>query len=141
MPCEWIDEMSAERYRPMIRLLDDGDFAFLRSQPGVTGRLVARVRAQRCRIFRGYLRSLDSDFRRVCLALKLLMAESGEDRSDLAKVLVRRQTQFTWAMIRVQFRLILYSWGLGRVEVAGLVRLFDGMRAELVTLAPAAGTA
>jgi len=41
-------------------------------------------------------------------------------------------------MIRVQFRLLLYTWGLGRVDVSGLVKLFDGMRQELMTIAPAA---
>jgi hypothetical protein len=30
---EWIDEHSIDRYRPMLRLLDE-DFQFLRKQPG-----------------------------------------------------------------------------------------------------------
>ena len=84
---KWIDELSIDRYRPMMRLLDPEDFEFLRSQPGITSRQVARLRAQRCRIFRGYLRSLSADFGHVCMALKLLIAESQQDRADLARLL------------------------------------------------------
>ena len=140
MTCEisaaWIDEISSERYRPMLRLLDDRDFNFLRSQPGVGPLQIATLRAQRCRIFRAYLRSLNQDFTRVCDAVKVLIAESGEDRSDLARLLMRHQAQFTCAMIRVQFRLLLFGWGLGRVDVSGLVSLFNGVRMQLMTLSP-----
>lgn len=135
---EWIDEISADRYRPMARLLDSADFEFLRSQPGVTRWQIVRIRLQRCRIFRGYLRSLNADFGHVCMALKVLIAESGEDRADLAGVLLRHQSQFACAMIRVQCRLLLYTLGVGRVDVSGLVTLFDGMRQELMTMAPVA---
>src|SRR5579863_76704 len=68
---EWIDELSVERYRPMMRLLDGGDVEFLRTQPGFTPMMVTRLRIQRCKIFRGYLRSLTGDFNRVCFAIKL----------------------------------------------------------------------
>src|ERR1035441_9092708 len=68
---EWIDELSTGRYRPMMRLLDSRDIEFLRSQAGFTPKMEARLRAQRCQIFRGYLRCLDMDFQRVCVALKL----------------------------------------------------------------------
>ena len=135
---EWIDDISADRYRPMMRLLDGADFEFLRSQPGVTRLRIVRIRLQRCRIFRAYLRSLNADFGRVIMALKVLIAESEEDRADLARLLLRHQTQFACGMMRAQFRLLLYTVGLGRVDVSVLVNLFDGMRRELITLAPAA---
>ena len=48
---EWIDELSIERYRPMMRLLDSGDIEFLRAQPGFTPKMVTKLRAQRCQIF------------------------------------------------------------------------------------------
>jgi hypothetical protein len=122
----------------MVRLLDNRDFEFLRSQPGITPRHIARLRAQRCRIFRGYLRALDDDFGRVCTALKLLIAESQQDRADLASLLLKQQAQFAWSMVRVQFRLVLYTWGLSQVDVSGPVRLFDGMRLQLAAMSPAA---
>lgn len=135
---EWIDELSIERYRPMMRLLDGEDVAFLRNQPGYSSRMASRLRQQRCQIFRGYLRCLNLDFGRVCSAIKLVMLQSNHDRPDLATALVRHQLMFGAGMMAVYFRLALYRWGLGRVDVAGLVRIFDVMRLELRTLVPSA---
>src|ERR1022692_3495604 len=58
---EWIDQLSTDRYRPAMRLLDSRDIDFLRSQAGFTPKMEARLRAQRCQIFRGYLRCLRSE--------------------------------------------------------------------------------
>jgi len=122
----------------MMRLLREEDFQFLRSQPGFTPRMETRLRAARYRIFRGYLGCLKTDFGRVCLALKVLMVQSQFDRPDLASVLVRQQVAFACGTIRIQFQLMLYRWGIGTVDIDGLVRRFDVMRLELRTLAPAA---
>src|SRR5579863_4743965 len=122
---EWIDELSIERYRPMMRLLDGGDVEFLRTQPGFTPTMVSRLRVQRCQIFRGYLRSLNSDFGRVCAAIKLVMLQSRHDRPDLAGALMRQQMQFAAGMFSVHFRLVLYRWGLCGVDVTSLVKIFD----------------
>jgi len=135
---EWIDELSVERYRPMMRLLDDRDLEFLRAQPGFTPRMAARLRQQRGRIFAGYLRCLSDDFRRVCTAVKVLMLQSRYDRPDLASALVRSQATFALGMASVQIRLFFYRWGLCRVDVTDLVKIFDGMRLELRTLVPSA---
>jgi hypothetical protein len=135
---EWIDELSIERYRPMARLLDGGDMEFLRSQPGFTPEILNKLRSQRCQIFRGYLRCLQSDFGRVCSAIKLVMLQSRHDRPDLAAALVRHQLMFATGMIMVYCRLALFQWGLCGVDVAGLVKSFDWMRLELRTLIPAA---
>ena len=134
---EWIDELSADRYRPMLRLLDESDIVFLRSQPGFNPRMEGRVRAQRCNIFRGYLKSLDVDFTRTCSALKLVILRSQFDRPDLASTLIRAQLNFAYAKVMVQLHMVLYYFGLGSVDVRGLVSLFDGMRLELRTLVPA----
>src|ERR1035437_4750404 len=73
LTAEWIDELSIERYRPMMHLLDDGDVELLRSQPGFTPGMAAKLRLERCRVFSGYLRSVRTDFQRVCAGLKRLM--------------------------------------------------------------------
>ena len=132
----WIDEMSADRYKPMMRLLDERDFEFLRSQPGFNPKLASRLRAQRCRIFSGYLRCLESDFRRVCLAAKLLLLQSHDDRPDLAATLFRSQVRFLVALFVVNVHVFFYRWGIGRVDVSALIGTFDSVRSELRGLAP-----
>lgn len=133
---EWIDELSTERYRPMLGLLSDDELQFLRRHPGFTPKLATRFRRQRCEIFRGYLRSLSLDFSRVSLALKLLMSQASFDRPDLAEILVRTRIAFTFALAAAYGRLFLYYFGLGTVDASELLRLFDGMRLELRTLVP-----
>jgi hypothetical protein len=135
---EWIDELSTDRYRPMMRLLDSRDIEFLRSQAGFTSKMESEMRARRCRIFRGYLRCLDMDFQRVCTALKLVLVQSEQDRPDLSWILLHNQVLFATGLLAVHFRLILYGWGVGTVDADGLVRNFDGMASELRHLVPAA---
>ena len=137
LTAEWIDELSIERYRPMMHLLDGGDLESLRSQPGFTPGMAAKLRIERCQVFRGYLRCLRTDFQRVCAALKLLMLHSRYDRPDLASVLVHQQVMFECGMVLVCFRLFLYRWGLCGVDVTDLVKIFDLMRLELRRLVPA----
>ncbi len=134
----WIDELSIERYRPMMRLLDTSDVKFLRSQPGFTPAMVRRLRSQRVQVFKGYLRCLSLDFNRVCAAIKLIMLQSRRDRPELAEALVRHQFLFTSGMLMVHFRLLLYRFGIGGVDVTTLVQIFDITRAELRTMVPVA---
>lgn len=136
---EWIDDLSLDRYRPMLRMLDGDDIVFLRSQPGFTPDMAKKLRTQRTQIFRGYLRSLETDFGRVCAAIKLVMLQSSHDRPELAETLLRQQVTFACAMLSVRVHLALYSMGVCSVEVSKLVKLFDSMRIELRNMVPAAG--
>jgi hypothetical protein len=134
----WIDELSIERYRPMMRLLDTNELVFLRSQPGFTPTMARRLRTQRAQVFNGYLRCLKLDFSRICAAIKLLMVQSRHDRPELAEALVRHQFLFASGMVMVQCRLLLYRMGIGGVDVTSLVQIFDVTRAELRSLVPIA---
>jgi len=134
---DWIEDLSLERYRPMLRLLDEEEFRSLSLQHGFSKKMADDMRRQRCQIFRGYLRSLRGDFARVCLALKLLMMQASEDRPDLAGILLRTELAFAWSVILVQVRLAFYSFGIGTVSLGNLLSLFDGLRLELRTLVPA----
>jgi hypothetical protein len=135
---EWIGDLSTDRYRPMMRLLDSRDIEFLRSQAGFTPKMELEMRAQRCQIFRGYLRCLDMDFQRVCTALKLVLVQSEQDRPDLSAVLLHNQILFATGLLAVHFRLVLYRWGICTVDADTLMRIFDGMAVELRHLVPAA---
>jgi hypothetical protein len=135
---DWIGDLSVERYRPMVRLLDGADMESLRLQPGFTKQAAAKLRAQRCRMFLGYLNALSTDFGRICGAIKLLMVQSQYDRPDLAAALIRQQFLFAAGMLAVEFRLVLYRMGICGVDVTALVKNFELMRLELCTLVPAA---
>ncbi len=134
---EWIEDLSVERYRPMLGMLDEGDIEFLRTQPGFTDSMATKLRAQRAQIFRGYLKSLETDFSRVCSAIKLIMLHSNHDRPELAEILMRQQIKFAVSVLSARARILLFSWGICSVDVTQLVKRFDLMRLELRTLVPA----
>jgi hypothetical protein len=125
-----------ERYRPMLRLLEQDDLEFLRCQPGFQAAMARRLRRQRAKIFRSYLRSPTADFQCTCAALKIIMVRSGCDRPDLATTLLQAQIDFTLGLLSVRFRLVLYRLGWAGVDVTSLVTLFDGMQMELRSLVP-----
>ncbi len=133
---EWIANLSGERYRPMLRLLDGSDLEFLRLQPGVDRQMAAKLRRERCEVFQGYLRCLQADFGRATVALKVLMVHSREDRPDLAAALFHQQLAFGCGMVSARARLFLYSWGIGSVDVTGPVRVFEAVRTELCNALP-----
>jgi hypothetical protein len=134
---DWIDELSVERYRPMLRLLSQEDLQLLRKQPGCTPQMVAAFRIQRAQIFRMYLHQLESDFKRLCMALKVVMVQSKYDRPDLALVLLQNQVTFVYGLTMVRFQSACYRYGIGAVDVTYLLKRIDGLRLELRTLVPA----
>ena len=133
---EWIDELSIDRYRPMMRLLDSREIKFLAAQPGSSRRIERELRIHRCQLFRAYLQCLQRDFARVCTAIRILMAQSQQDRPDLALILVRHQLMFVSGFLNMQFRLLCYRAGICGVDARGLVQTFDAMRLELRSLVP-----
>src|SRR5436190_10427431 len=104
LTAEWIDELSIERYRPMMRLLDGADLEFFRTQPGFSPKVASKLRIQRCQIFRGYLKCLSGDFGRICSAIRVFMLQSGHDRPDLAAALLRHQLLFAVGVLAVNCR-------------------------------------
>jgi hypothetical protein len=138
---DWINDLSIARYRPMERLLSEEDYRFLASQPGFDDRMLRRIRADRRKVFRGYLACLSRDFSLVGAALRLMMMYSAQDRPDLAGILYKQQALFAVGMLAVQWRLILHTCGLGTVDVSGLVRGMEFMRTELRQMIPAEGAA
>ncbi len=64
---------------------------------------------------------------------------SAQDRPDLAGILYKQQAMFAWGMLAVQGHLILHTFGLGTVDVSGLVHAMESMRLELRQMIPAEG--
>jgi hypothetical protein len=123
--------LSLDKYRPMERLLREDDFRFLAAQPGYSPQMGRRFRAERRRIFRGYLRNLKRDFGRVSLAFQLLIVHSAEDRGDLASILIRQRLLFALGMLAVEGRLLLHAAGVGTVEVSDLIGSLEAMQLQM----------
>jgi len=138
---DWINDLSAIRYRPMERLLSPEDERFLMSQAGCDRKMVRRLRSERRRLFRGYLACLSTDFSRVGVALRLIMTHAQQDRPDLAGILYKQQALFALGILRVQWHLALHTLGLGNVDVSGLVGAMESMRLELRQMIPAESAA
>lgn len=124
-------DFSASKYRPMARLLSESEFDYLASQPGYTEEIGKRFRADRRRIFRGYLRSIRRDFSRLYLAAKLVALYSQVDRPELAAALLRRRMEFAYAIMMIEVRLALHRFGLATVDVSGLVEAIERLQAEV----------
>jgi len=133
---DWLSELSTDRYRPMMRLLEESDFQFLRTRKGYTPEMASRLRRQRVHAFLGYLHMLEGDFDRVSAALRLTLARSAYDRPELAALLFQRRLLFAFALIGTYCRIGLFWLGLSGVDVSSLIQLFDGMRQELRTRVP-----
>jgi hypothetical protein len=134
----WVDQLSLDRYRPMLRLLSSRDMEFLRACPGCTPRQIRKLRARRVRILREYLRSLAGDFRGVSRATRVLVANSPTGRSRLAIELFHREWRFSRSLAAVRIRLVLYRWGLAEVDPGSLLSLFHTARLRLRDLVPSA---
>ena len=131
---EWIEELSAERYRPMTRLLGGDDLAFLAAGSGYAAARMDEFRRRRAEVFRGYLRCLHTDFRRISMAIRVLMVQSRDDRPDLAGILLRRQMSYAAAAAAVRVQLTLYEFGICEVDTRRLVRSFEALRLDLRAL-------
>jgi hypothetical protein len=125
------------RYEPMVRLLSSEDAA------AVAGNavLARRLKKERVQIFRGYLKSLSSDYGCLLAAVRLSMVNSAIDRPDLAAALARNQTLFALAICRMEYRLLLTVLGIGTLDVTGLVKAISALQSQLRVFEPAMSAA
>jgi hypothetical protein len=122
--------VSADRYRPMLRLLSDDDLNFVPAKSG----LRRSLRARRRELFRSYLRCLARDYAHLLAGVRAVMVQSGMDRPELAQALAKNRTLFLVAMYKVEFRLTMHAIGVGKVEIAGLVEALEGLRNQVSVL-------
>jgi hypothetical protein len=116
---------------PMIRLFDERDIEFLRAMPGYTKRMETEFRRRRCRIFRGYLRSLRAEFLVAETELETLRIASPEDHRHTATMAMRCRARFSGAMIAAYLCLFRYRWHLGGAGLGPVVRRFEVIRGEI----------
>jgi hypothetical protein len=134
---EWLENFSTAVYHPMEGLLADEDFTFLSHQPGFDLSLYRKLRRERLRIFRQYLTRLISDFNRLHLVTRVLIAQSSEDRSDLVSKLIWLKVRFSVALIRAEASYVLCRLGLSSLAVRALIVHLEEMHAQLSAVSAA----
>ena len=133
-------DMSWRDYRPLNRLLDPADFEYLRAR-GVSEASIAKLRAERRKIYRLCLRSLAHDFNQVYRCVNLVLIQSRIDRPELAAELAKQKLTFYRNLLKVEFRLTLHACGVERMPVIDLLQPFEALQAQLRQLAVAGAAA
>jgi hypothetical protein len=118
----------------MLRLLSDEDLDFA----AANNALRRTLKSNRRKLFRTYLRCLTRDYGYLLAGIRSAMAGSAADRPDLARALARNRALFAVAVYKVEVRLALHSLGVGKIEIAGLVEAFEGLRAQVNVLSASA---
>jgi hypothetical protein len=132
---EWVESFSIERYRPMLGLLANEDFAFLSRQPGFDSSIYKKLRRERLAIFEQYLGRLILDFKKLHATARFLIAQSDVDRSDVAMQLIRLRWMFALNVVNVQIRFQLCRLGLGTVHAQVLIARLQQLNEQLGGLA------
>lgn len=124
---EWAKSFSLSAYAPMERLLDEGDFEFLKSQPGYNRKIAKDLRVKRVRIFRAYLGMMSRDFSRLHSTLQSYLLSLEVDDPQISAELVRQKWLFQRALVIAHLQLELYSLGIGTVKCAPLMHAIRSM--------------
>lgn len=132
---DWLSRFSIARYRPMERILAEDDYRFLEAQESYHPSVASNLRRKRVAAFRSYLTCLKADFGRLDAAIRLYMSACPQDRPDLAQAVVKRRLVFAYAVTLTEWRLLLFRFGLGTVDIQGLLGSLDGMRLQLGQMA------
>ena len=119
------------RYSVMRRLIAEEDFEFLAAQPGYRPEIGARLRRDRRRIFRMYLRSLAQDFHSLHAAARKTVADAPERHADLVGMLVQCQVTFWRRMLMVELRLLSPASRLPQFDIAQLLQPMESIRVHL----------
>jgi hypothetical protein len=120
----------------MTRLLDQEDFDFLAAQPGFRPEIARKLRSQRRRVMRLYLRALSKDFNQLHARARRLVAAAPEEHHNLVGVLIRQRATFFRVRSMIEMRLAL-DWLLpGSVDIRPLLGALEKLQAELQMPAP-----
>jgi hypothetical protein len=122
----------------MVRLLSADDLSFLRTQAGYTPELGQKLMRERRRLMRAYLRALSADFRAIYAAANDLLLSAPTDQPELAAELTRQRILFSKGMAVAHCNLYLNYFGMGEVNVNGLVTSFSLVERRFNSLADAA---
>jgi hypothetical protein len=136
-PLEWLEDFSANAYRPMERLLDNRDYTFLAAQAGFEPSIARRLRRERVGVFHSYLGAMIRDFHRLLLAARVISVFASDDQSAFIATLWRVRWSFYASVAAVEIHVALHWMGVGTVDVRGLVASMQRMELDTMRLLPA----
>jgi hypothetical protein len=123
---EWLESFDFARYEALIQLLAPQDFDFLKTQPGYTPELAARLRSDRLAIAQSYLNELQTDFRLLLNFANKASAQMAIDAENFSAFLLKQEFRFAVTMTRLRCELALMKMGVNRrIEFK---RLLDTVR-------------
>jgi hypothetical protein len=115
-----------ERYRPMLRLLDNSDTSMLAAD--VMGPAFrAEVARERRKMFKLYLDDLARDHARVVHSIREILVQSSADRPELAKAMLKSQGLFTFLLFTVRCKLAFHAFSPAMVNVRPLLSVFANL--------------
>ena len=129
----FLHTFSPDRFRPMERILSNSDFAWASSQ-GLSSKELWKLRAERRKVFRVYLKNLVRDFNKLHYAARAILITSESDRPELAGKLIQMRVSFQRALWGVRLRLLLHEFGICEVKVSGLIQVAEEVRTEIRSL-------
>jgi hypothetical protein len=135
---EWLRSFSPSIYLPMQQLMSGEDFAFLSRQPGFDLSLYRKLRRDRLRIFRKYLRRMIVDFNQLHLAARLAIAQSAEDHSALIPTLILLKLRFSVAVLAAEFRCVMCFFGLKTLGASSLLLSLEELTVQFQAVSSAA---
>jgi hypothetical protein len=131
---KWLDEFSLDKYRPLERLFDSADLAFVAAHPGYTASLGRKLASSRRAAARLYLAELTVDFDGLFRLGRQMVAGAREDRSDLASTLFQQWLAFHLRVLSLRLRLRLAPLGLAPRGRVGLLEALGRMRSVVAIL-------
>lgn len=111
---EWFEAFDFARYQALAQLFAPQDFDFLRSQPGYTPDLSARLKSDRLKIAESYLNELQTDVRLLLNFANRASAMGGVDADNFSAFLLKQEFRFTATMARLRCELALMKIGVNR---------------------------
>jgi hypothetical protein len=109
---DWLNDFDLSRYSVLDNLFHPRDFEFLRSQPGYTPELSARLKADRLKIAEGYLSQLERDVRMLLTFANRAAAQSDSDHDQLSAFLLKQEAKFIWNLLSLRMQIALMRIGL-----------------------------
>ena len=136
-PLDWLEDFSAATYRPMERLLNNRDAAFLASQNGFEPAIARRLRRQHIAIFQTYLVGMIRDFHRLLRVARFITVYASQDQSVFAATLWHLRWSFYRSLMAVEIRVALNIVGIGTVSARDLFASVERLHTYTQSLIPA----